>query len=70
MATTMPAISEVLNDAFDFAGGGVIVEVELADDGGGDNVDDDDDDGDGNDELSGVVYFIINITLNYCEIHE
>ena len=38
----------------DFAGGGVVVEVELADDDRGDNADDDDND---NDELSGVVYF-------------
>ena len=50
---TMPAISGALSfDLDDFAGGGVVVEVELAED----------DDND-NDELPGVVYFIINITL-------
>ena len=51
----MPAISGALSfDLDDFAGGGVVVEVELADDDRGDNADDDDND---NDELSGVVYF-------------
>jgi hypothetical protein len=67
IAATMPAMSGVVSNALvDFAGGGVIVEVELADVDDGDDVDDDDD----NVELSGVVYFTINITFNYCEVHE
>ena len=71
IANIMPAMSEVLSGALvDFAGGGVMVEVELADNSDGGNIDDDGDDEDDDVELSGVVYFIINITLNHCEVHK